>query len=175
MKERTIPHDVDIYVGQRVRRLRKGLGLTQEGLAGQIDITFQQLQKYERAANRISASKLYAISGALKCEIGDFFDGLPAAWDHQDGRSAPVDSMKPLMRHLPEIAPMAQDFLKLPEPLQRQISDLMATLAKDYGNQAKGSLDPVAGNRSSPGVDKRIVNSFAAETGAGENPQLCSA
>ncbi len=54
---------------------RKFLGMSQEGLADTIDLTFQQVQKYERGSNRISASKLYEISRALKAPVSYFFDG----------------------------------------------------------------------------------------------------
>ncbi|WP_411267538.1 helix-turn-helix domain-containing protein [Asticcacaulis sp. 201] len=54
---------------------RKFLGMSQEGLAETIDLTFQQVQKYERGSNRISASKLYEISKALKAPVAYFFEG----------------------------------------------------------------------------------------------------
>ena len=54
---------------------RKFLGMSQEGLADTIDLTFQQVQKYERGSNRISASKLYEISRALKAPVSYFFEG----------------------------------------------------------------------------------------------------
>jgi transcriptional regulator with XRE-family HTH domain len=69
------PNPVDLHVGGRVRMRRKFLGLSQEGLGGHLDLTFQQVQKYERGSNRISASKLYQISSALKVPIAYFFDG----------------------------------------------------------------------------------------------------
>lgn len=70
------PHDVDLHVGAAVRLRRKFLGMSQERLAEALDLTFQQVQKYERGSNRISASKLFEISRALKMPIGRFFDGL---------------------------------------------------------------------------------------------------
>lgn len=69
------PNPVDLHVGARVRMRRKFLGMSQEGLAETIDLTFQQVQKYERGSNRISASKLYEISRALKAPVAYFFDG----------------------------------------------------------------------------------------------------
>ncbi|UDF04058.1 helix-turn-helix domain-containing protein [Asticcacaulis sp. AND118] len=70
------PNPVDIHVGARVRMRRKFLGLTQEQLADQIGITFQQVQKYERGSNRISASKLHSISVVLQVPVAYFFDGF---------------------------------------------------------------------------------------------------
>lgn len=69
------PNPVDLHVGARVRMRRKFLGMSQEALAEIIDLTFQQVQKYERGSNRISASKLYEISKALTTPVGYFFEG----------------------------------------------------------------------------------------------------
>lgn len=60
------PQAVDIHVGKRIRARRKLLGISQEALADALGLTFQQVQKYERAANRVSASKLYDIARTLK-------------------------------------------------------------------------------------------------------------
>ena len=76
------PHFVDVHVGMVVRVKRKLAGLSQSQLAERIGITFQQLQKYERGANRISASKLYEISRVLRAPIGEFFADL----DQGDGQ-----------------------------------------------------------------------------------------
>ncbi len=73
--ESKTPNAVDVHVGARVRMRRKFLGLSQQALAATIDLTFQQVQKYERGFNRISASKLYEISRTLKAPIQYFFEG----------------------------------------------------------------------------------------------------
>jgi transcriptional regulator with XRE-family HTH domain len=70
-----LPNPVDIHVGGRVRMRRKQIGLTQEALGDVIDLTFQQIQKYERGTNRVSASKLYQIAKTLNVPITYFFDG----------------------------------------------------------------------------------------------------
>lgn len=70
-----VPNPVDLHVGARVRMRRKFLSLSQEGLANALGLTFQQVQKYERGSNRISASKLYEISQTLKAPIQYFFEG----------------------------------------------------------------------------------------------------
>jgi transcriptional regulator with XRE-family HTH domain len=72
------PHLVDIHVGARVRMRRKAMGLSQTQLAESIGITFQQMQKYERGANRVSASKLYGIATTLQTSVAWFFEGLSA-------------------------------------------------------------------------------------------------
>lgn len=72
---------VDIHVGGRVRMRRKFLNLSQSDLADAIGLTFQQVQKYERGTNRISASKLFEIGRTLKVPVAYFFEGYgdPAA------------------------------------------------------------------------------------------------
>ena len=67
---------IDVYVGNRVKLRRKDAKMTQQDLAKALDLTFQQVQKYERGANRISASKLFMIAGTLDVPISYFFDGV---------------------------------------------------------------------------------------------------
>ena len=67
---------VDVHVGKRVRLRRTLLGMSQEQLGASLNITFQQVQKYERGANRISASRLWDISQILDVQISYFFDDM---------------------------------------------------------------------------------------------------
>lgn len=73
------PHPVDVHVGARIRLRRRLLGLSQEKLAEALGLTFQQVQKYERGSNRVSASKLYEISRTLQAPVSFFYEGLPDA------------------------------------------------------------------------------------------------
>ncbi len=68
------PDPVDVHVGGRLRLRRKMAGMSQTDLANQIDVTFQQVQKYERGANRIGASRLYKIAHVLDTPISFFFE-----------------------------------------------------------------------------------------------------
>jgi len=70
------PNPIDIHVGARLRLRRTLLGLSQERLGEAVGITFQQLQKYERGSNRISASRLYTLSQVLGVPVSFFFDDL---------------------------------------------------------------------------------------------------
>ena len=70
------PNPVDLYVGGRIRLRRRTLGVSQERLAEDLGLTFQQVQKYERGANRVSASKLYEIARSLSVPVAWFFEGL---------------------------------------------------------------------------------------------------
>lgn len=72
-----MPHPVDIHVGDRLRFRRKLLGLSQSALGKALGLTFQQIQKYENGANRISASRLYQAASVLDVPISFFFEELP--------------------------------------------------------------------------------------------------
>src|SRR5580658_2657112 len=74
--ENRSPNPVDLHVGARIRMRRRMNGVSLERLADALGLTFQQVQKYERGANRVSASKLYEIAAALKTPVAYFFDGL---------------------------------------------------------------------------------------------------
>ena len=70
------PHPVDIHVGSRVRMRRTLLGMSQEKLGNALALTFQQVQKYERGANRVGASRLFEISQILDVPISFFFEEM---------------------------------------------------------------------------------------------------
>jgi len=70
------PNPVDVHVGSRVRLRRTLLGLSQERLGEAIGLTFQQVQKYERGANRIGASRLWDLSRVLDCPVSYFFEEM---------------------------------------------------------------------------------------------------
>lgn len=70
------PNPVDIHVGSRVRLRRTLLGMSQEKLGKAVSLTFQQIQKYERGANRIGSSRLYQLSNVLDVPVSFFFDGV---------------------------------------------------------------------------------------------------
>lgn len=79
------PMPVDRHVGQRIRARRKMIGLSQSNLAEALNLTFQQIQKYERGANRVSASKLYETARCLGVPVSYFFEGLPDPTDGAQG------------------------------------------------------------------------------------------
>jgi transcriptional regulator with XRE-family HTH domain len=72
-----VPDSVDKYVGSRVRMRRLMLDMSQEKLGNELGITFQQVQKYEKGTNRISASRLQAMSHILQVPVPFFFEGAP--------------------------------------------------------------------------------------------------
>ncbi len=74
-----IPNPVDVHVGARLRQRRTLLGMSQTDLGDALGLTFQQVQKYERGMNRISASRLYDLARVLDVPIEHFFDDMPTA------------------------------------------------------------------------------------------------
>src|SRR5919197_1197749 len=73
------PNPIDKHVGSRVRLRRVMLGMSQEKLGDALDLTFQQVQKYEKGANRIGASRLQQISHVLQVPVSFFFEGAPTS------------------------------------------------------------------------------------------------
>jgi transcriptional regulator with XRE-family HTH domain len=89
-------HPIDLHVGSRMRQRRRLLGMTQQKLADAVNIRFQQIQKYESGANRISASRLWTLAKALEVPVSYFFEGVDEAPHAQqeangDHASTPVD------------------------------------------------------------------------------------
>jgi transcriptional regulator with XRE-family HTH domain len=74
-------HPVDVHLGKKLQAQRSLCGLSQSELAEQLDITFQQLQKYESGANRVSASRLWQASTVLDAPVSYFFTGFDEAAD----------------------------------------------------------------------------------------------
>jgi transcriptional regulator with XRE-family HTH domain len=73
------PHAVDVHVGTRLRQRRTLLGMSQTKLGGSVDLTFQQIQKYERGANRMGSSRLFEFAKVLDVPVSYFFDEMPAS------------------------------------------------------------------------------------------------
>jgi transcriptional regulator with XRE-family HTH domain len=82
-----VKNPIDLHIGQRVRHRRWLLGMTQQQLAQAVGIRFQQIQKYESGANRISASRLWDLSRALEMPVSFFFDGLETGKDAAVGNA----------------------------------------------------------------------------------------
>lgn len=70
------PRSIDLHLGRQLRRRRRLLGLSQKTLGTAIDVRFQQIQKYECAANRLTASRLWQLSKVLEVPVTYFFEGL---------------------------------------------------------------------------------------------------
>lgn len=80
------PSPVDVHVGSRLRLRRTLLGMSQEKLGDAVGLTFQQIQKYERGANRIGCSRVYEFSQILEVPVSFFFDDMPEKLKTHEGR-----------------------------------------------------------------------------------------
>ena len=129
---------IDLHVGQRVRLRRTLLGMSQEQLGAELNITFQQVQKYERGANRVSASRLWDISQILDVSIGYFFDDMTElTMQHsplrvaQGGRVADFgdDKVKdPMARR--ETLELVRAYYTIERPVVRKrVSDMVKSIA----------------------------------------------
>ena len=123
------PDPIDVAVGARMRMRRKTLGLTQTALAEALGITFQQVQKYERGFNRVSASKLYEIARVLKVPLSYFFEGFDGTADRGEAGSdmTPADFLGTT-----EGLALAEAFPRIRnEERRRKILDLIHSLADE--------------------------------------------
>lgn len=130
-KTRGKPNNVDIHVGNRVRQRRTLLGLSQEKLAGSLDLTFQQVQKYERGANRIGAGRLYELARALGVPVTYFFEeledeGTPATNGVKDAAAGTYNA-DPLNQR--ETLLLIRAYYAIPDPaVRRRMLDLMRSM-----------------------------------------------
>ena len=122
---------VDSHVGSQIRKRRTLLGFTQEQLAAALDISYQQVQKYETGANRVSAGRLYQISKELSVDVGYFFEGLD---DETAGDALPHGG-----RNRPTIE-LAKNFSEIENPTVRAaVSNLVRSLTgHEEGDQTEG-------------------------------------
>jgi len=95
-RARVVANDVDKHIGQCIRECRRAAGMRQSALAEALGLTFQQVQKYERGFNRVSASTLYEIAKSLNVAVGDFYSRLPSTTDEAAKTYA--------LTHQPELA-----------------------------------------------------------------------
>ena len=94
MMAKRAPQPVDVLVGQNIRICRLQKGLSQTELGERIGVTFQQIQKYEKGANRVGASRLTQIAGVLGVPLPTLFEGTPTA-----GQAVPEASARALLTH----------------------------------------------------------------------------
>ena len=129
---------IDKHVGKRVRLRRTLLGLSQEQLGAELNVTFQQVQKYERGANRISASRLWDISQILDVSIGYFFDDMTETTMRSSPRrvASGVDSGMPVDEAIKD--PMARretlelvrvDYTIEDADIRRRAADIVKSIA----------------------------------------------
>lgn len=142
------PNPIDVFVGSRVRLRRLMVGMSQEALADRLGVTFQQVQKYEKGTNRISASRLQAISEVFRVTPGFFFQddesAVPSAGvAHDSGDVSTFVSSK-------EDLDLNRAFLKIEDPAVRKSIIQLATAL------SKASAGEPAGERTETAAELRI-------------------
>lgn len=119
------PNYIDAHVGARIRMRRQLVNMSQERLGELLGITFQQVQKYEKGSNRISASRLFYASKTLGVPVQFFFDGLPGSEGGDGMREGGDEFATALMS--PEGVQLAKAFKEADSSTKRK---LIASLAR---------------------------------------------
>ena len=122
-------NDIDLHLGKRLRRRRRLLGLTQQQVANAVGIRFQQIQKYECGANRISAARLWELSEALEVPVSYFYDGLAEARDRAEAN--PEQQRGDGMMARKETMDLIRAYYQLGERPRRRLLDLAKSLNGD--------------------------------------------
>jgi transcriptional regulator with XRE-family HTH domain len=124
--KRTVLNPVDSQVGSRMRARRLVLGISQEDLGKAVGVSFQQIQKYEKGANRIGASRLQRLSHALQVPIAYFFEGMGGGTSDGEG-----DNIMAFLATSQGLA-LAKNFLRIKNPhVRRRIVEFVSSVAED--------------------------------------------
>ena len=125
------PNPIDKHVGSRVRMRRMMLSMSQEKLGDALDLTFQQVQKYEKGTNRIGASRLQQISNILQVPVSFFFEGAPTSGDTINGaKEAPSPAYVADFLATSEGLALTRAFTRIKDAkMRRRIVDLVAVIA----------------------------------------------
>jgi transcriptional regulator with XRE-family HTH domain len=127
-----VPNPIDKYVGSRVRMRRMMLGMSQEKLGKSLNLTFQQVQKYEKGTNRIGASRLQQISNILQVPVSFFFEGAPDQANSPNSLGeAPSPAYVSDFLATSDGLALTQSFMKIKDgKLRRRIVDLVQQIAE---------------------------------------------
>lgn len=134
------PNPVDVHVGSRVRLRRTLLGLSQEKLADAIGLTFQQVQKYERGANRIGASRLYELSNVLDVPVSFFFEEMaPDLASRAASRAAGMAETQAAYESdtfaRRETLELVRAYYRIGDPhVRKKVAELVKTMAATVGD-----------------------------------------
>lgn len=122
-------NEIDLHLGRRLRRRRRLLGLTQQQLAAAVGIRFQQIQKYECGANRISAARLWQLSQALEVPVAFFYEGLAEQQSRRerDAQATP-DARGGEVMARKETMDLIRAYYQLGERPRRRLLDLAKSL-----------------------------------------------
>jgi len=144
---------LDVHVGSRIRLRRQLLGLSQERLGDALGLTFQQVQKYERGANRVSASRLFDMAHILLTPISYFFDEMPADLTLPAGEAGQPDSSTKSVMGNRMTLDLIRDFYRLSSAQQQRcVLDLVRAMAD--ASDKEQSITPM---RRKPGPKPKLA------------------
>ena len=121
-----MPHKVDVHVGQKIRQRRWLTGMTQQRLAELVGIKFQQIQKYETGANRVSASRLWDIADALDVNVSFFIDGIKT---EEEEAQAHAETVPADLLGDKEAMDLIRSYYSIPEDQRRRLFELARVLS----------------------------------------------
>ena len=136
MASKGFPNPIDVHVGSRIRLRRTLLGISQERLAEQIGLTFQQIQKYERGANRVSSSRLFDLARVLDVPLSYFFEEMAPGLENKTpsklmGRppAAVEQEADPMARR--ETLELVRAYYKIGDPaVRKRLFELTKSVSK---------------------------------------------
>jgi transcriptional regulator with XRE-family HTH domain len=124
MRSKSNTAELEAQIGERIRSHRIRAGVSQENLGKPLGITFQQIQKYEKGTNRVSAGRLLKIAEVLECDVMDFFEGL------QDSRTSGAAEFSKFLSTKEGIA-IVESMMKIKsQKIRRAVIDIAETLAE---------------------------------------------
>jgi len=146
------PNPIDIHVGSRVRLRRTLLGMSQEKLGEALGLTFQQVQKYERGANRIGSGRLYHLSKVLDVPVSFFFDDLPEAQGGSIGinlsgmSETPVESFEAEAMSRRETLELVRAYYRIIDPaVRKRVFELVKAIAGPSPDRKRRGRPPGSG------------------------------
>ena len=139
MASKGFPNPIDVHVGSRIRLRRTLLGMSQERLAEAIGLTFQQVQKYERGANRVGSSRLFDLSRVLDVTVSYFFEDMaPGVQEKTPSKlmglaHPPAPDYEPDPMAKRETLELVRAYYKIGDPaVRKRIFELTKSIAKSY-------------------------------------------
>ena len=132
LEQKDMADDTDLHVGKRLRRRRRLLGMTQQDLASQVGVRFQQIQKYECGANRITASRLYELAKAMSVSVQYFFDGIPTA--NAPDAANDAEHMEGDILYQKETLELVRAYYRLGERPRKRLLELAKALEGDQSS-----------------------------------------
>jgi len=125
-----VPDPIDTHVGQRLKARRVGLRISQSEIGKALEVTFQQIQKYENGANRIGASNLYRLAQALNVDVSYFFEDVPSASKAKSLSDQPASGFEHDPMTQPESIKLVHNYFRIASPgVRGRVFQLVKSIA----------------------------------------------